>query len=683
MISAAESEEKSSRWQSRLLKLARFLYRGEATAAPARDLVVKVAFFAVASSVFSYLFFAIRNEQDFWKQAYPGTVIERSEWRAKVLSEKLDCEPKCPLSFAHSSFWKTSGALTETEISTKLKEGNALEVWLGLSLHRSRVWELRENSRTYLVLGWLKGSYSLWVNGELLQKISADEFGPQVFALPVSHFSRPGNLDLVIRLHPRPGAKNLVPFTASMKEGFADYRSAQAFRSFHRFTEGAKPIALFLVYFVLSGFFFLLWVASPRNREYVHLSAFAIVCSIPNLLFADIFSFRLSPATSMNLYLMIIFCKTISGMNLGFSFSRTRTSLVFWLTVSLLISGALLVAVAPQTVLSGLRKPLNQHLISLGYAIGAFSCFLQAMSLSLREKQGFSFQFRKEKLLQFSFILFALAGMQFLQYGSFFSSVEIDIFWDVPEVALAVFLGFIALSDYRTQYEMVEKTPLSVYHKRPSLPESVSGLLVMLDLKNSEQIFRSTLDGNTPFQMPAIISMIWSAIAESGGVVIKAEGDEVIAFFDDEKHPNPLRSALEASDRCYLRLQQVAKENDASANATICFRMGMAAGRIRPIWVGQGRDRLPAWTQTEDSMVFVDCARIMEAERELQKTLPENSSLVVIANELLQKHEIEEKLLHGTVVTRGKRIRGKHDRIYAVTCYCPAGLATEERKNAA
>jgi hypothetical protein len=665
-------------WQSWIRKTAAALYRGENRPSRARDNASKLGFALVFGAAFTVLVLAVTNERALWSRLYPEFTVARGEWQVRVLDHALACEPSgCPVA-VNDSFWGSAVSLEDPVAKSALRDGRAGEVWLGVRVPADRLAAILARGANNFILGWLKGDYSLWVNGDLLLRISDEEYSPQVFSLPDSVLRRSPELGVVIRLAPRAGAKNLVPFTAGLKEGFGDYRSGQAFRSYLRLTGSAKPFALFLVYFVLSMIFFLLWIASPKNREYLHLSLFSLICSLPNILYSDGFSFHLWPDFGMRLYVTLVFAKAATALNLGLSFSRASPRAVSRASVSILACGICAVAFASTPFLSSIRMPLNQLLISAAYLAGGLVCLLQATALLLREKEGFSFRFRQRKLLQFGGILAVLSVCQFLQYGGIFSSVEVSIFWDVPEVVLALFLGFIALSDYRTQYEMVEKTPVSPYHKRATLPESVAGVLVMLDLKNSERIFRSSLGESDPFQMPSIISAIWVAIAEFGGVVIKAEGDEVIAFFDQEQSENPLANALRAADACQVRLEELSRQGTRYVPA-LEYRAGISYGQIRPIWVGEGRERLPSWTQTAGSMVFVECARLMEAEKELVKEKSLAGSLTVFPNELLQRFSLGDAGLKGQLVLRAERVVGKHDRIYSVTAYRPASVLSQER----
>lgn len=172
--------------------------------------------------------------------------------------------------------------------------------------------------------------------------------------------------------------------------------------------------------------------------------------------------------------------------------------------------------------------------------------------------------------------------------------------------------------------------------------------------------------------MPSILSHLWNAIASRGGIVLRAEGDEIIAFFDRAKGLD-LATVFSALEECNRNIAlasaqyEILGQNNSEVPASIRFRGAITLGEIRPIWIGSGSDRLPGWSQLGDSMVFVDAARLMEIEKSLEMIDSRNKSLVLVKTSEIpvELRQMAQFLFHDLIVF------GKHKNNFKVSVYEP------------
>jgi hypothetical protein len=131
-------------------------------------------------------------------------------------------------------------------------------------------------------------------------------------------------------------------------------------------------------------------------------------------------------------------------------------------------------------------------------------------------------------------------------------------------------------------------------------------------------------------------------ITESGGEVIQTEGDSITFFFDQlEADGSALSKTIASVRELDMRLRSHLSDHDHDAKDSpklpgdIRLRAALDIGTIRPVWQRfEGRD-VPSWEQTADSNVFVDIARLMEAEAKVGNQAE---------SALIFKHELSKEL---------------------------------------
>ena len=308
------------------------------------------------------------------------------------------------------------------------------------------------------------------------------------------------------------------------------------------------------------------------------------------------------------------------------------------------------------------------------YAAGAAACLAQSTYLSVAGRSGARLPSRMRRLAFVGAAMLALAAVEWtIAHDRYYAFTLRVLFANFGQFALLVLLGVIATRDYREERALIEKTPTSVYHRRPSLPERLHGAVLVVDLKNSERLFRlGAHRGEAGSMVEACLSHLWSAAIAEGGVVLQTEGDQLRAFFDSDEHAEPAASALRAADRMSEKLQELAERFAdqgfaAEGRPSIDFRGGVAIGEIAPVWQEIGNTRYASWIEVGTMNPFVESARFMELERKLEGA-PQDT-VVVLAEDAARRLKAFET--SGRWFIPGCPFEGKHGRMYRVVAYLP------------
>lgn len=664
-----------------LTELAKKLYRKQFSINPAeqikydRKLIFCFSSALIATfAIFAYYFLL---DADNWYEMQPEIVIEKEAWQ--VLVDPVNKELNL-----NSNDWVNAKPLTHPQISEKLKKGDVQQVWLRLDLPAEAVQLAAQRNAFYYRLGFLIGSINIWLDDQQLVNIPSTYTGSIDLAMPIHKMKEGKALSLVIQMTPREGARNLVPLALGVKSGLVAYKTGASFMRFNHFINRSRPMALFFVYSLFSLIFFVLWISNRVQREYLHLACFALVNSFPPLIFSDAFTTgRLKDANAIVMYLLIVLMQGASALSLGFSFARSHSAKISKGIWAALLLGCATILLLPNDIRLNLRQPLNQTLLPISFLLGALICYSQARLLS--SSLSTTVQPRRVyRLKGFALAMGLLAVLYFIQFHAQMNYVTKQLLFDLPSLALVVFLGMIALSDYRQQNRLIKKIPTSSYHRQMPLPEKLTGVVMILDLKNSEKYFdyaKQTMGFEAV--LPSVLSHIWSVINKTGGAILKAEGDEVVAFFEMSSHENPLASALQSCDKISKQLalysEEIQAQYDGFENQSLHFRAAISFGELKPIWIEGANGRLPGWVQLGESMVFVEATRLLEIEKDVEKKSENKEvvSRVLIQSVNTAQFPVNESQLGGSFVLQRQQHVGKHDRLYVVDVYHPASALNQ------
>jgi hypothetical protein len=314
-----------------------------------------------------------------------------------------------------------------------------------------------------------------------------------------------------------------------------------------------------------------------------------------------------------------------------------------------------------------LLKNLKFWMVPSLHFVGAMVCLVQARHLAASPRAA-SLGPRINRLYFFSFGM-ALICLIGISEGQNLISLMTQAFTSrFTHFSVVLMLAITAMREYREERKLLDKSPISKYHRKNPLPGPLKGALLCIDIKNSERLFRLSAEtGDAGRIVEGCLSHLWSAVLAHQGTVLSTEGDGLRAFFDGDECTSPARSALLAVDQMQARLDEYAlqlRDQGFSLDSFLSFRAGLVLGEIKPIWQQAGQSQVAGWTEAGQSNAFVDSARLMEAERQLDY----GGSLLVSTVETAFA-------LRGAGTSAGKwliesrRVEGKHGNSYLVSAY--------------
>lgn len=203
--------------------------------------------------------------------------------------------------------------------------------------------------------------------------------------------------------------------------------------------------------------------------------------------------------------------------------------------------------------------------------------------------------------------------------------------------ALLAVLSVVVIHEYQRQESQARKTPMSKYHMRIELPPAIPCVLCVLDIKSSESLFQTGITkGLGGSYVQSIIDGLSNVVTSSGAEIIQAEGDALAFFLPMEGPAKQLARATDILLKCDSHLR----------DQNIYFRAAISEGEIKPLWQEIQGQRRPAWAQAGNSNVFVENARLLEAEKLLK--LGECSVLITMkstldrwSNDMIEYHWTE------------------------------------------
>ncbi len=537
--------------------------------------------------------------------------------------------------------------------------------WIGTVITPSMLLSAKKLEADHLHLGWVNGGYELWLDN--VQVLASDLPGDQIVLDVKDRLNANFPLKVALKvknseLRSRPD--NLSHFYGrELGEGFFSARSWEQYEKLLGFTRNVRPTILSLANAILSLFFFFLWLAAPMKRELFSMAVYTLVGAAFQLLLVNGLSagLRYEPAAFLNT--VLVYWEGLAALIVSYSFARKyRYEAYLW-------SMALL---APLLGIYFYHNHPAQYFISrifhnwinpACYIIGAAICAREWLIVKDRVRS------RAKRLFGFSATLLGI-GMVNLFDGFFWSSLpflENVLLLNFFNFALVLFLAAIEITEYKHERRLLQKTPISPYHRHSVLLDRVAGVMLTVDLKNSESLFR--LETNEEGIMGSCLSILWNAVLEFGGITLSTEGDSLVAFFDAANIANPLSGAtmslLKMNRDIALFETQLRERSAIPELVSIRFRASVVAGAIKPIWHDQGEVKIPSWSDAAGSLCFLESARLLEIEKSLAETKDSNGILVAsgIAEQMSS--------MHLELVLANTSRPGKHGKEYHFSVFRP------------
>ncbi|MBI3541842.1 MAG: hypothetical protein HY075_01020 [Deltaproteobacteria bacterium] len=673
-----------------LLRASKWLERSEADRAEILDGRAPRAFYAIFALCFAAL--ALTWGPPFWRSVShwyrlePELFLKDADLRVHYGSSPEPCpdiardSPGCIANSTSPLLWRDGAPRFGADHEERVKKRLWKDFWLGLTLPPETLAAARQLGATQLMLSHLYSSYRIWVNGVFV-KAARGSNDPAPILLQLSAADLRSTRPLRVAIHVHFDEEHIPPdhFCDNLPLGFVRPATADQYTFMMRFWECGRPLALALSFTLLAALFFFLWAPSPAKQEYFYLALFSLAAAGWEARWVDFLQRQLEYGTALGIGLANRVALSGFAALLGFSFARTsHRALRVGLALTIIAAAcAPLLAPGIQERIAW-REALVSTVTPLGFLLGGLACLLQAFAILTARDLAGAIPVRARRLLLFGGGLALVATYYFLD-GHKLLPTSFRTFWKGFELlGFMVYFAAIALKEYAEDEALVRKAPVSEYHRRPVLPELINGVLFVADLKSSEPFYKQRAVNRSLDLVGAWRSQVYTAALGLGGTIINRKGDEVIVFFDAEKTPDVVATALKAFADIGRVSELLAGELKRQGLFPpgvdgFYFRASIALGSIRPIWEDMAGHREAYWEEAGNTSPFVEAARTLEMERKAPGTAADRTLLVML-EKVAREAEQASPALARNFVARDFAVRDKHGAEYRV-----AVLSTDAR----
>lgn len=526
--------------------------------------------------------------------------------------------------------------------------------WLGLEISPEKQKELILSQATWMIAGQFFGSIEVFIDDKLIRTGSLEDVRSPLILdlssyLSKERLSHTAPLTIAIHIHHEMGE----PFPDMLHESaFLTKFQIDLYRRSKLLHDSTLVSLACGAALALGLFFFALWLGGVRKQEMSAFASFALLHAVIQAGYIDVVWVSMGALQWHRLNFVTSSYEMIMTIWLGLSLARIRSRNV------MLALGTLLTlpwAIFITDLMAGEIYQLVLRIWTIGsplaYAASAITCFLQARLVSSEHRRDLIDSQRVMKLSASCVILTAMALAQ-----HYATTVQADI--RLVNVVLLAGLAAIVVHEYRRQELFLRRAPLSKYHQRANLPERIRCVLATIDLKRSESLYRFGAEHGAGGRfVNEIMSKFYLALVDTGGEVIQTEGDALTFFFDCETTPNAVDHTIKAIAKLDFILRAHLEEKSSTVDGyprEICLRAALDLGAIRPTWQRFDGRNVPGWEQAGGSHVFVDLARLMEAE---SKTVQADRSAIVLKPEFANESSAQVLKVNEVAIKHGRLMR--------------------------
>lgn len=662
------------------------LYRQEPEAAPSPALLRRrwAIFLGLSLLLMGPLLTALRRHLDEWTEFAADVPLPKSQWRALYETSPQPCglapsasAPRCFADPANPALWGSPATREDQQrhkAAVFARRGE--EYWIGTTVSPAQLHAALAREANFLVLGQLRGSSRVWVDGRQMMSGRWLDNEPVVVQLPLEWLSSARPLKIAVRLVRNVDVNDSADALEEFPRlGLATKAGAASWKRYQYFWGTSRPLVFLALNFLLAWIFFAVWLVDPAKTEYFYIAFLAMAFALFQLRYIELFYVAENRRLVNVVGVVAATVYAFAGMLAGFSFARVRPAIMtacLWACLASCVAAPLLVSDTIRLqILSGVWLG---SVADAGTVLGAAACFLQAFRLYGNPDERAALRRRIGRLALFGASLLFLTLLNQINYTAIATSYVKILFGKSGPFFMLLSLGLVALSEYRAQHALAQAMPISRFHRLHPLPESVKGVLFNVDLKDSEQLARlSARLGRAGDLVETCLSHMWAAVSQNGGLVLQTEGDALRALFPADELAHPARAAFDAADAMRRNLAElegrfISQGLPAQVLAGgLHFRGAVVEGDIRPIWQAYGGSRLAGWVETGHVNVFIEAARLLELERQVAKAETSPGSIVIAIPELRSK--LAAVALTGRWLFERRSFEGKHGQSYDVAAY--------------
>lgn len=624
------------------------------------------------------------------KNAIPILEIKSTDWNSYFSENMFD---KCNLNdlndqtcLAHPdnpTIWHSNIKRQSKEYLEKSQVNNT-NFWVSTIISQDILNEARKNSANYLILQQIEGSYDVWMDGSLIGRGSYQNNDyPMLFPISMSRLTGPP-LYLAVHIKNNIYTTNMESnnFTTN-KDGFYSYRDFESVLRWQAASGQTGHLVLVALYLLLASLFYITIRYDEQRPEYGTATGFAACLALFHIMHVDAMYRFISAELWYSLFAGILAALVILILKYATSYSRSKSSIdntLFYLLIGSF--SFIFLFLSDSELTSDLIEVLSKFGIPASYLIGAFFLFIQ--SNHHRKNEAHRNSSRQNNLQFMCTIYFLAAVITFVQYqGVHDTTIEIPSgLW--INMALLLFLAVKTGENIKSQLDLLNKAPISEFHKRTTLPTQVDGSILMIDLKNSEDIFRQGAEQKRGGSiMNLILSHIWSYFKQEGLIILQGEGDSILALWEKDKNDSVDRilKTILGLDKFMQNMSETLINSGVHIDNTLYFRATIVEGAVKPIWRVIDKDKIPAWIEAGEKNVFVDASRMLAIEKEL--VLNPNQSSLIVMGALADKYQEQMPQLTNRWPIHKVDCVSKHGKTYNISIFDPSDQHTTSKTQTA
>jgi hypothetical protein len=642
----------------------------------------KYALFAVfataAATIYLPAFFQDYAE---WNNFPPAVALPSQAWRVLLAKTPVPCaldaseSPGCPANAENPALWKSPLARSDADHWPRVRAMRNREYWIGAELSPEQLATAYRERSNYLLLGLIRADYRIWVDGHFVNGGDLGNTQQISFSLPMDRLREKTPLRVAIQVRPLSSHQFPDLMTGSFTSpGLYSSARVNSYLSLLEFIGRTRPFSLFVAHFIIAALFFMFWATATTKQEYFYMAIYALLIAFYHLRTTEMIWSKIDPEKGQLIYNILYYLEGCFAFFLGLSFARARRALFRWGFTAALAFPLASLAFKPALWSAPFATSFTNWFLPVGCAGGAATCLGQALQLHFQGMQGSRHGIRLRRLLYFAAGLCAVGAIHYSQFTGSSGTMRYVFAYSLAHVGLVFLLALIVLAEYRERERLLERVPVSEYHRRATLPESISGAMLVADLKDSEVLYRLRAEhGETENPVRIWRFHFQLMIAKYGGIAIQKKGDEIIGFFDADKCENPALAAVAAVEEITrasplveseLRARQMLPEDSKGLH----FRASIATGAIRPIWDNVGGERDAGWEEAGTTSVFVESARLLEMERKVRRP---GDTVLILKNDLAETVLSSRPALQASVIARDLVVEDKHGTPYHIAVFVP------------
>lgn len=581
-------------------------------------------------SFFAAAFLVLGKLSD--RSARPVVEIPAANWSVLIGRDDNACwsttdQALCPARPANPQLWHSGLKRWSPAYYSQIGEDLLRPYWMGIQIPPEQLKKANSFGATRLMLGLLFSRYEVWIDGHRVQTGTYLENDlPSAIDIPAERLMTNEPLSIAIVVF-RDGKMRMMDSSWFVPPlGLFTSKAADEQMRWVIFGGDTRFLIMFAVFILFGTIFRFAAQADPTKEEFRAAALLSFVLALTQVVMADS-TFRILEATLYYRFLSALSLGEVAAvLTLGLAASRSRRALVIGTSAAAPIL-ILFTVFLPSSLFSDgdFTQAIFTWLTPAAYATAGLLSLAQFFKLqSSASASQTASPARNTILLVMTFMMISIAFAFVMESNQ---AMAVETHWArylviFPLLGLATTLA----ADVRRNIRLVETTPISAFHKMPRLPSEVRGLIINLDLKGSEALFRAgsgQAAGGTI--VSTVLSQLWGRFAASGATILQSAGDDLLILFDEPTLERNQFIWLETLEAAHEELQIIAQtladsQVELAGLKTIEFRAAVTVGSVRPMWRTVGVTRLPNWIEAGSKNVFVESARLLDLERTLELT---------------------------------------------------------------